>query len=72
MSSSPPGYCGLDRLVIPSSGVLLMSSRVLEALDVREYCAGYVRYALLLIGLEGLVLRLATLVALQARGFCGW
>jgi hypothetical protein len=39
-------------------------SPVLEEQDIEVYCSGYMEYALLVLFLEGLILRLATLMAL--------
>lgn len=41
-----------------------MPNSALEEQDIEVYCAGYMEYALLVIFLEGLILRLATLLAL--------
>lgn len=61
------GYCGLDGAVLPEAGQSLQPGGPLENLDVRVYCAGYVKYNLVVMAAEGLILRLATLVALQVR-----
>ncbi len=60
--NTPPAAAGDD----PAAAAAPAPSAALEEQDVSVYCAGYLPHALVVLALEGVVLRLATLLALWA------
>lgn len=65
------GYCGLDEAGIPvvqagalKGSVSSTSDVVLKQQNINVYCKGYLANALVVLAMEGLVLRLVTLLAL--------